>query len=335
MRHAVLAIGLVLAAAPASAQPNPFKLPKSNLKGGAEVSYTLSGDITGTAMMAFEGDRWVRKQTGTMKMMGKTTTSETWTLTTPDSMYNADVSRKQGSVMPNMLPLMAKAYDGLDGSGKKRLHQNMGEMSSLLTKGFGLSSFSSMGEDLGSKTYAGQSCEERKFGPVVMCSMDKAPVVLHSQTRLLCFNMEETATEVKLGAVSPAAFAPPAGVVFAPDKHVTNADSAAQGLVSYLASQQLADSLAKAKAELQAAQAKAGAQNPGEMPKMTPEQEASMQKACETMKNLDVGKVIADAANDAMKQMAAQAKQAALDAGKNAVNQKIQGVFKKPKIPLM
>jgi hypothetical protein len=250
-------------------------------------------------------------------------------------MYNADVSRKQGSVMPNMLPLMARAYDGLDGSGKKRLHQNMAEMSSLLTKGFGLSSFSSMGEDLGSKTYAGQSCEERKFGPVVMCSMDKAPVVLHSQTRLLCFNMEETATEVKLGAVSPAAFAPPAGVVFAPDKHVTNADSAAQGLVSYLASQQLADSLAKAKAELQAAQAKAGAQNPGEMPKMTPEQEASMQKACETMKNLDVGKVIADAANDAMKQMAAQAKQAALDAGKNAVNQKIQGVFKKPKIPLM
>jgi hypothetical protein len=123
--------------------------------------------------------------------------------------------------------------------------------------------------------------------------------------------------------------------VFGPDKHVTNADSAAQGLVSYLASQQLADSLAKAKAELQAAQAKAGAQNPGEMPKMTPEQEASMQKACETMKNLDVGKVIADAANDAMKQMAAQAKQAALDAGKNAVNQKIQGVFKKPKIPLM
>jgi hypothetical protein len=124
-------------------------------------------------------------------------------------------------------------------------------------------------------------------------------------------------------------------VAFAPDKHVSNADSAAQGLVGYLASQQLTDSLAKAKAELQAAQAKASAQNPGEMPKMTPEQEASMQKACETMKNLDVGKVIADAANDAMKQMAAQAKQAAIDAGKNAVNQKIQGIFKKPKIPLM
>ncbi len=105
--------------------------------------------------------------------------------------------------------------------------------------------------------------------------------------------------------------------------------------MGYLASQQLTDSLAKAKAELQAAPAQNPGQKPGEMPKMTPEQEASMQKACDTMKNFDVGKVIADAANDAMKQMAAQAKQAAIDAGKNAVTQKIQGVFKKPKIPLM
>ena len=334
MRRLFVAIGLFAAAVPAAAQPNPFKVPKSNIKGGAEVSYTLTGDITGNAMMAFEGDRWVRKQTGTMKMMGKTTTTDTWTLTTPDSLYNADVTKKQGTVMPNMVPLMAKAYDKLDGAGKKNLHQNMSDMASMFTK-LAPASLSAVGEELGKKTYAGQECEERKIGPVVMCSMSKAPIVLHSQTKLMCFNMEETATEVKLGAVSPAAFAPPAGVVWSPDKHLANADSAAHGLVNYLASQQLADSLAKAKAELQAAQAKANAQGGGEMPKMTPEQEASMQKACETMKNLDIGKVIADAANNAMKSVAAQAKQAAIDAGKNAVNQKIQGIFKKPKIPLM
>ena len=51
MRLVVLAIGLAAVAVPAAAQPNPFKLPKSNLKGGAEVTYTLSGDITGSAMM--------------------------------------------------------------------------------------------------------------------------------------------------------------------------------------------------------------------------------------------------------------------------------------------
>ena len=333
MRRLFLAAGLLAAAVPAAAQPNPFKLPKTNIKGGAEVSYALTGDLTGTAMMAFDGDRWVRRQTGSMKMMGKTTTMDTWTLTTPDSMYNAYVAKKQGTVMPNMVPLMAKAYDKLDGAGKKNLHQNMSDMASMLSK-LAPASLGDVGEDLGKKTYAGQECEERKIGPIVMCTMSKAPITLHSQTKLLCFNMEETATEVKLGSASDAAFAPPTGVAFSPDKNVANPDSAAAGIVNYLASQQLADSLAKAKAEIAAAQAKAG-QSPGEMPKMTPAQEAEMQKACETMKNLDLGKMIADAADNAMKSLAASAKQAAVDAAKNAAKSKVEGIFKKPKIPLM
>jgi hypothetical protein len=333
MRQLLVAVGLFAAALPAAAQPNPFKMPKSNLKGGAEVTYTLSGDLTGTAKMAFDGDRFVRKQASTMKMMGKTTTTDTWMLTTPDSMYNADVAKKQGTVMPNMVPLMAKAYDKLDGDGKKNLHQNMSDMASMFSK-LSPASLGMVGEELGKKTYAGQECEERKVGPVVMCTMNKTPITLHSQTKLLCLNMEETATEVKLGSVTDAAFAPPAGVVWSPDKHVANADSAAESIVKYLASQALADSLAKAKAELQAAQAKAG-QSGGETPKMTPEQEASMQKACETMKNFDMGKMIADAANNAMKSLAESAKQAAVDAAKNAAKNKVEGIFKKPKIPLM
>ena len=227
----------------------------------------------------------------------------------------------------------AKAYDKLDGAGKKNLHQNMSDMASMLSK-LAPASLGDVGEDLGKKTYAGQECEERNIGPIVMCTMSKAPITLHSQTKLLCFNMEETATEVKLGSASDAAFAPPTGVAFSPDKNVANPDSAAAGIVNYLASQQLADSLAKAKAEIAAAQAKAG-QSPGEMPKMTPAQEAEMQKACETMKNLDLGKMIADAADNAMKSLAASAKQAAVDAAKNAAKSKVEGIFKKPKIPLM
>lgn len=333
MHRLFVAVGLLAAAVPAAAQPNPFKTPKSNIKGGAEVTYALSGDLSGTAMMAFDGDRFVRKQTGSMKMMGKTTSTDTWMLTTPDSMYNADLAKKQGTVMPNMVPLMAKAYDKLDGAGKKNLHRNMSDMTSMFSK-LAPASLGVVGEELGKKTYAGQECEERKIGPVVICTMNKAPIALHTQTKLLCFNMEETATEVKLGAVSEAAFAPPASVVWSRDKHVANADSAAESIVNYLASQALADSLAKAKAELQAAQTKAG-QSGGEMPKMTPEQQASMQKACETMKNFDMGKMIADAASNAMKSLAESAKQAAVDAAKNAAKSKIEGIFKKPKIPLM
>ena len=331
MRRLVLAAGLACVTVPAAAQPNPFKMPKMNIKGGAEVTYDLTGDIKGSGKMAYDADRWMRQQTATMKMLGKENTTSSWSLTTPTELYNADLTKKSGTILPNMVPLMAKAYDDLDGDGKKRLHQNMNDMSSMMTKMFGMSSFSFQGESLGKKTYAGQECEERKVGPIVMCTMAKAPIMLHSQTKLLCFNMEETATAVTIGAVSEASFAKPDGITFTPDPRVKDADSVAKSMVMYLSSQQLADSLAKAKQELAAAQAKSGTP-PGEMPKMTPEQEAEMQKACETMKNLDIGKVIADAANNVLKNMAAQMKQAAIDQAKQEAANKVKGLFK-PKIP--
>jgi hypothetical protein len=324
MRSLFLAAGIAAAALPASAQQNPFKVQKAGIK-NAQVSYTMSGDMSGTASVAFDGERMARRSTTTTKMMGKTTSADTWTLTTPDSVYNGDLIKKKGTVAPNLVPYMAKAYEDLDGDSKKRLHQNMEDMAAVMSKAFGLAGINS-GEKIGSKTYAGQECEERKFGGFEICTMNKAPIMLHTKASIVCLNYEETASEVKLGATSPDAFAAPAGVVFTADEHLTKPDSMALGYVNYLASQQLADSLAKAKAQM------AGAGGPG-MPQMTPEQQASMQKACETMKNLDVGKMMADASNQMLKGMADAAKRAAVDAAKNAAENKVKGIFKKPKIP--
>jgi hypothetical protein len=329
MRRLFLPAAFAAFALPLAAQPNPFKAPKMGLK-GVEVSYTLSGDLTGTALLAADGSRSVHRQNGTMKMMGKTTTTETWTLTTPDSMYIADLTKKQGSVMPNTLSAMSNAYDDLDGAGKKRLHQNMQDMGAMLSRMFNLSGINA-GEKLSTKTYAGQECVERQFGPMTICTMEKAPIMLHSQMSLVCLNFEETATEVKLATPSADVFAPPAGVVFKPDVRVQQPDSVAKGFVLYLASQQLTDSIEKAKAQLQATQAQAG---PGGKPQeLTPEQKASMQQACETLKNLDIGKALADATNQMMKEIAEAAKRQALESAKEATTNKIKGLFKKPKIP--
>ncbi len=330
MRHVLLVAGLAAAAVPAVAQQNPFKVQKSGLK--AQVSYTMSGDMSGTASLAFDGERSVRRATSTTKMMGKTASVDTWTLTTSDSIYNADLTKKKGDVRPNLLPYMAKAYDDLDGDAKKRMHQNMQDMAAVMSQAFGLAGLNS-GEKLGTKTYAGQECEEKKMGGFEICTMSKAPIMLHTKASIVCLNYEETATEVKLGSVSGDAFAAPPGVVFTPDTHILKADSAAIGFVNYLASQELADSLAKAKEKLQAAQAQGhDAAGP---PKLTPEQQASMQQACETIKNMDVGKMIADASNQMLKGMAEAAKKAAMDAAKNAAENKVKSIFKKPKIPTM
>jgi hypothetical protein len=331
MRRFVLMAALAAVALPAAAQQNPFKVKKADAK--AQVSYTMSGDMSGTSSVAFDGERMARRATSTTKMMGKTSSSDTWTLTTPDSTYNADLTKKKGTVGPNLLPHVAKAYDDLDGDSKKRLHQNMEDMAAVMSKAFGSLGLSGGGEKLGTKTYAGQECEERKMGGFEICTMSKAPIMLHTKASIVCLNYEETATDVKLGSVSADAFAAPAGVVFTPDQHIQNADSTALGYVNYLASQQLADSLAKAKTQMEAAQAQAGPS--GQIPKMTPEQQASMQKACDAMKNLDVGKMISDASNQMLKSMADQAKQAAVNTAKNAAENKVKGIFKKPKIPTL
>ncbi len=329
MRRFFLVAVLAAAALPAAAQPNPFKARKAGIK-NAQIAYTMSGDMSGTSTLAFDGERTARRATSTTKMMGKTSSSDTWTLTTPDSIYTADLTKKKGLVAPNLAMYMAKAYEDLDGTSRKRLHQNMQDMATVLSKAFGLSGLNS-GEKIGTRIYAGQECEEKKFGSFEVCTMTKAPIMLHTKASIVCLNYEETATEVKLGAVPGDAFAVPAGVVFTPDPHLAKGDSTAIGFVTYLASQQLADSLAKAKADIEAAQAKAG--NSGEPGKLTPEQQASMQKACDTLKNMDVGKMIADASNQALKGLADAVKNAAVDAAKNEANKKIQGIFKKPKIP--
>lgn len=329
MHRLILPAALLAVAAPLSAQPNPFKQPKSGIK-GAEVAYTLSGDMTGTALLAADGDRIVHKQTGSMKMMGKTSTVDSWTLTTPDSMFTVDLTKKQGYAMPNLAPLMADAYDNLDGAGKQRLHQNMQDMGAMLGKMFNLGSLNA-GDKLSTKTYAGQECEERKFGPMTVCTMKKAPITLHSQMSLVCMNFEETATEVKLTTPAAAAFTAPAGITWKQNAQFQqNPDSMARGFVLYLASQQLADSLAKAKAQLAQAQ---GSGNAGQPPEMTAEQKASMQQACEALKNFDIGKALADATGQMMKEIAEAAKRQATESAKEAAQSKIKGLFKKPKIP--
>ena len=318
---AVLAILAVPAILPA--QQNPFKPPKPAVQ-KFEVASILTGDMKGNVLLAMDGDRIVRVSADTMKMMGKTSHNSTWTLTTPDSMYQADLTKKTGTVAPNMLPYMAEAYENLDGDGKKRFHQNMADLATMMSKAFNIGQISS-GEKLGTKTYAGHECEERKFGGFTVCQIEKTPIVLHTTGKLLCLNFEETATSVRLGSASPALFNPPADVKFRSDTSMSSPDSVANGFVGYMASQALSDSIAKGKAELEAARAKQA--QSGDSTKMTPEQEAQMQQACETIKNLNFNKLMADAAKAWKNALIESAK----NEGKKQAVKGLKGLIKKPK----
>ncbi len=326
---APLVLSLVLVPS-VTAQQNPFKVARGH--GSLQVDYAFAGNVQGTGQRIVSGDRILDHQTTTGKFFGKTSTQDTWTLMTPDSMYSADLVKKTGTRSPNMLPAMAKAYDGLDGAGKERLHQNMQDMAQVISRAFGTGTVLS-GDKGETKTYAGEKCEERTFGSFSICSMQgEAGVPLHVRGSLLCVDFEQTATAVRRTAPPASAFEPPAGVAFR-DAGMVNADSLARGYVTYLASQELADSLAKAKAQMAAAQQDADAKGSAAGPaarQPTAEERAQQRQACEALKNFDLGKAMSDATHrvvdDAVKD-ALKEKQNQVESG---AKEKIKGFIRRP-----
>jgi len=329
MKRILLVAVLGLVASSAAAQQNPFKLPKN--KTSVAVAYSYTGDMQGTGERAISNDRVMERRSTTGKFFGKTSTMDTWTLITPDSSYSADLTKQTGTAAPNVLPHMAKAYDDLDGSSKQRLHQNMQDMVQLISRAFGTQAMWS-DEKLGTKTYAGEQCDERTFGSFSICSMQSAPAVpLHVSGSLVCVNYEETATAVKKGDPPGSDFAPPAGITFNRDTNLVNADSMARGFVKYLASQELADSIAKAKAEMAKQSNASNASTTSSAPhELTPEEREQQRQACEALKNFNLGKAMSDATKQVFSEAVHEAVEEKKAETKEDAKQKIKGLIKKP-----
>jgi hypothetical protein len=328
-RLAILA-ALAVVASPLAAQENPFKLPKNKVS-GIEVSYAYSGDVQGTGQKMTSKDRMVSRETTSTKMFGKTSTVDRWTMLTEDSSYTVNLKDSTGTREPNMLPVMAKAYDDLDGASKQRLHQNMQDMAQMISRAFGSQALWSGQKTGTTKTYAGETCEEHTFGPATVCSMTDAPgVPLHMQAQFACFDIEQTATSVTKGGPPATAFVPPSGIKYQPDTLMQNPDSMAHLFVGYLASQQLADSIAKAKAEMAKQQSSANAGGEGSQREMTPEEKEQMRQSCEALKNFNLGKTMADAGKSVVKEAVNEAVQEKKAEEKNKAKEKIKGLIKHP-----
>jgi hypothetical protein len=332
MQRLALVAALVGAASPLIAQDNPFKQPKNKLA-GVDVTYAYAGDMSGTAERAISKDRIVSHETTTSKFFGKTTNTDSWTLYTPDSAYTADLTRKTGIIRPNVLPYMEKAYDDLDGASKQRLHQNLKDMAQMITQAFGTQALTA-GEKGETKTYAGEKCQEHSFAGFSVCAMQDAPAVpLHMQGNLVCVDFEQTATSVKRGEPPASAFQPPAGITFQRDTNLVNVDSISHFYVNYLASQQLADSIAKAKAEMaKQQQASTASSSSSSTPQreLTPEEKAQQRQACEALKNFDLGKTMANAGKSVVGEALHEVQEEKKAEIKNDAKEKIKGLFKKP-----
>ncbi len=328
MRPSLLLGAALLLASPVAAQQNPFA-PRSSKP--VYVEFQSTGDMTGTGAIAISGNRLMSRSTSTGKFFGHTSTVNEWSLITPDSMFTADLTKKTGRRSANMVPLMAKAYDGLDKASKERLHQNMADMASMLAQVFGTSSLTGVSSATARKTYAGAECDERSVGSWSICTLHDAPqVALHMSGQFLCVNFERTATSVKYGDVPASAFQPPADVQFTETPMAVSADSAARTFVRYLASQELADSLGKAKAQLASAQQERSEASTTTRTASAPTMDTA---TCEKLKNLDLGTMMANAMHSVVKEAAGAVVDETKVQAKEKAKSKVRGLFKKPHFP--
>jgi hypothetical protein len=245
--------------------------------------------------------------------------------------YTVDLEKKTGVRRPNVLPYLAKAYDDLDGASKQRLHQNMQDMAQMITQAFGTQALSA-GEKGEIRTYAGEKCQEHEFAGFSVCAMQDAPAIpLHTKGSLFCVDFEQTATSVKRGEPPAAAFQPPSGITFRDDTNLAKPDSMAHVFVNYLASQQLADSIAKAKADMAKQQSASSSSNGGgQSRELTPEEKAQQRQACEALKNFDLGKTMASAGKSVVGEALHEVEEEKKAEAKNDAKERIKGLFKKP-----
>src|SRR5262249_52966864 len=135
----------------------------------------------------------------------------------------------------------------------------------------------------------------------------------------------------KKGEPPASAFEPPAGIDFKDDTTMRNPDSLAHNFVNYLASQQLADSIAKAKAEMDKQQPTATNASTTEQPReLTPEQKEQQRHACEALKNFDLGKTMANAGKSVVNEAVNEAVEEKKAEEKEKAKSKIKGFLKKP-----
>jgi len=112
-----------------------------------------------------------------------------------------------------------------------------------------------------------------------------------------------------------------------------NVDSISHFYVNYLASQQLADSIAKAKAEMaKQQQASTASSSSSSTPQreLTPEEKAQQRQACEALKNFDLGKTMANAGKSVVGEALHEVQEEKKAEIKNDAKEKIKGLFKKP-----
>ena len=283
MKPAVLAVAMLASSATLAAQHNPFRPVPGSVK-SALVQYTLSGDETGTEELAFTPERWATRSNTTTRVLGKNMKVNRLDIATRDSSFHVDLEKKEGYRARSAVPAIAAEYDKLSAGEKQRFAQNVQDLASVFAQALGVGAMAGAAQAKGKETIAGQTCDVHQLGSFRSCNLVGAPEIpLKLEGELFCIRTHKVASSVSLNAPVPAdKLAVPADIKWKEAQREAMSDEDAQRFIRFLASQELADSLAKAKEQIKAAQdsAKAHGQQPADT--LTAEQR---EEVCKTMRD--------------------------------------------------
>jgi hypothetical protein len=321
MRFVLTLVVLLVATSSLAAQVNPFKSGGGSVK-SAVIAYTVSGSMNGTEELALDGDRMARRDATSMKMFGKTVTSETLAVTTRDSVYSVDLTKKTGFAMPNYGPYLADEYDRLSGKQKKQLQQNLELAAQTLGRAFGMGSIAEANQVVGQETVAGQACDVRKFGDWSVCALAADPAItLKTSGQVMCMEMNTVATSATINQGAPAdKFALPAGVTWTPPDTSLSRDpkATAKEMLQMLSSEEFRDSLLAAQKDMKSAEDSAGVKQ------MTPEER---EQSCAQLRqafNVDLGAAFTHALANVAQSAAKSAAENALRGAANSIRRRIR-----------
>jgi len=207
MKQLFFTLMILLTAIPvlaASGNPWEQKLPFKE----AIISYQISGTQTGKATMYVKnyGQTSAVYRDVTTKIMGMSNREESIAITTPDWVYDIDITNKSGSKQVNPQKYFAAEYEQLSPADQKKVTANAEKL--------GLSTLVSLDGKMekNAATILGYQCDKVMMMGTSIYSISDCGLVLKSETDMMGMKINEVATKIDKRAVSSNKFKVPTGI---------------------------------------------------------------------------------------------------------------------------
>ena len=207
MKKLFICLTILLISAPGMAQSSNIWETKLPFK-EATISYQVTGTQTGNATTYIKdyGRTSAVYRDTTITVMGFTNQEKSIVITTPDWVYDIDLSNKMGSKQVNPQKHFAAEFRNLSAAEQKQFTANSEKL--------GMSTVAGMDGEVekNAAKILGYNCDKVTMMGVTVYSISDAGLMLKMETDMMGMTFTEVATQIKKGSVPSAKFKIPAGI---------------------------------------------------------------------------------------------------------------------------